>query len=122
MPNVTRVDYTFGDERAFVITSTCTPRAPFDTLVYTLISYKLGHPLLLRLGRRLLPWYTRRVIEQDVDIMALHGENLRHHGAPRFHSSAADLLHEHIESLRVAAALGVSEPAPPRSDTIEMWI
>ncbi len=119
MPNVTRVDYTFGDERAFVITSTCTPRAPFDTLVYTLISFRLGHPLLALLGRLLLPWYTRRVIEQDVEIMQLQGENLAYHGKEQFRSSPADLLHEHIEALRDHAE---REPLPPVSATIEMWI
>ena len=122
MPNVTRVDYTFGAERAFVITSTCTPRQLYDTLVYTLISFQLGNPLFLALGRMLLPWYTRRVIEQDVQIMKLQGESLAYHGTSRFRSSAADLLHEHIEALRGAAEQCVTEPLPPCSATIEMWI
>jgi len=124
MPNNTRVDYDFGGSTGFVITSTCTPRGPMDTLVYTLISVKLGHPLANAIGRALLPFYTREVIRQDVDIMRVHGRNLkRFKGETAFHHSAADLLHEHIEALRGWAQAGGQGPRPaPRIDEIEMWI
>lgn len=121
MPNTTRVDYGFGPDRGFAITSTCTPRAPFDTLVYTLISYRLGW--LNRTAPLWLPWYTRRVIRQDVEIMRLQGDNLRRFDAPRFHSTAADLLHEHVEALRDHAGSGEDGPAPgPRRDEVRFWI
>ncbi len=125
MPNNTRVDYVFGDPdrggRAFVITSTCTPVRPFETRVFTLISYKLG--ALTPLASRLLPWYTRKVIQQDVDIMAIQGEALRHHGAPDFSSTPADTLHLHIEALRDWAAAGGATPPPePRVDEMTFWI
>ncbi|AKF06284.1 aromatic ring-hydroxylating oxygenase subunit alpha [Sandaracinus amylolyticus] len=120
MPNVTRVDYDFGGERGFVITSTCTPRGPFDTRVYTRISYQLGR--WNRLARHLLPPYTREVIRQDVVIMRNQGDNLqRYGGAPRFLSTAADVLHQHIEALRDHATRGEDAPEP-RVDVIEMWI
>lgn len=105
-PNHTRVDYTWGagtpDERNFVITSTCTPESAERTLVYTLISYRLG--ALNRFASAWLPRYTRTVIEQDVAIMRNQGDNLRHFKdqghQPAFHGTAADWLHEDIEALR----------------------
>jgi phenylpropionate dioxygenase-like ring-hydroxylating dioxygenase large terminal subunit len=122
MPNTTRVDYRFGPRRGFTITSTCTPRAPYDTVVYTLISYRLGW--LTPLARLWLPFYTRRVIGQDVAIMRAQGDNLRRFGGePRFHSSGADRLHEHVEALREHAERGGTEPAPePRVDEVTFWI
>ena len=122
MPNTTRVDYTFGPRRGLAITSTCTPRGPFDTVVYTLISYKLGW--LNRLAPLWLPFYTRAVIQQDVRIMRVQGDNLRRFGGrPCFHSTAADLLHEFVESLRDHAEDGGREPAPaPRREEVFFWI
>jgi len=122
MPNTTRVDYTFGPRRGFTITSTCTPRGPFDTVVHTLISYKLGW--LNRLAPLWLPLYTRKVIQQDVEIMQVQGDNLRRYGGEmRFHSTAADLLHEFVESLRDHAESGGREPAPePRCEEVFFWI
>lgn len=124
MPNNTRVDYVFGEEeRAFVITSTCTPIAEYETQVYTLISYKLGKPWLNLLGRLLLPPYTRQVIEQDVDIMAIQGRSLKHHGTPQFSSTAADVLHLHIEALREWARSGGQTELPqPVREEMDFWI
>src|SRR5262249_37431113 len=39
VPNVTRVDYRWG-EAGLAITSQCTPVGPFETTVYTSISYR----------------------------------------------------------------------------------
>jgi phenylpropionate dioxygenase-like ring-hydroxylating dioxygenase large terminal subunit len=111
MPNNTRVDYVWGDcERSFVITSTCTPISPFETRVFTLISYKLGR--LNHLARWWMPWYTRQVIQQDVVIMANQGKSLRHLGETTFNNTEADLLHIEIEALRDAARRAESPPKP----------
>ncbi len=122
MPNNTRVDYAFGEEHtAFIITSTCTPIGPMETMVYTLISLKLGP--FNRVGRLLLPWYTRQVIAQDVEIMAIQGRSLKLHGAPKFSSTPADLLHVHIEALRQwAASGGEGEPPPPVTQEMTFWV
>lgn len=125
LPNTTRVDYVWGDEghphgRAFIITSTCTPVSELDTIVYTLISYRLGW--MNQLARVWLPPYTRRVITQDVHIMRNQGESLRR-GPPEFHGTAADRIHEHIEALRAWAEAGRPEPGPePVIDQIAMWV
>lgn len=125
MPNVTRVDYLFGadtpDERGFVITSQCTPLSPLRSRVYTLISYKLG-TLANVAGGLFLPWYTRRVIQQDVEIMANQGDSLRHYGAD-WTSTPADTLHVFIESLREHAESGGVGPAPePTTKQVTFWI
>lgn len=125
LPNTTRVDYVWGDEqdprtRAFVITSTCTPIGDDgDTEVQTLISYRLG--VFNHLARVWLPLYTRRVIEQDVVIMRNQGDNLRRHGDPAFHGTAADVIHEHIEALRDAARAGDERPGGV-VERITMWV
>jgi len=124
MPSVTRVDYAFGaEERAFIITSACTPVSPFETTVYTLISFKLGNPIANWLGARLLPPYTRKVIDQDVEIMEIQGRSLQHHGEEKFSSTPADALHLHIEALRNHALSGGDTPAPePVVEEMEFWI
>jgi phenylpropionate dioxygenase-like ring-hydroxylating dioxygenase large terminal subunit len=122
MPNNTQVDYIFGDwERGFIITSTCTPIRPFQTRVYTLITYKFGwlNPIA-RLG---LHAYTRQVIQQDVWIMKQHGENIRRFEKTDYKSSQCDLMHVYIESLRTWAATGGTAPPPkPMVKQIEFWV
>ncbi len=122
MPNHTRVDYVYGEnEVAFVITSTCTPMTDDSTRVFTLISYKLGR--FGRLASLLLPWYTRLVIRQDVGIMAVQRQALRHYGRSQFQSTRGDTPHLYIESLRNWAARGGTEPPPsPARVETEIWI
>jgi len=122
MPNTTRVDYEFGTARGFTITSTCTPRAPFDTVVYTCISYRLGWLNLL--APLWLPFYTHKVIVQDVRIMRVQGDNLkRFANEAAFHGTSADRLHEFVESLREHAEKGGHGSAPePRTDEVFLWI
>ena len=120
MPNNTRVDYIFGkEERGFIITSTCTPISPDSTMVYTLISYKFGWMTpLARLG---LQAYTKKVINQDVWIMKLHGEQLREMGRSDYRSTQCDTMHLYIEHLREAAA-GKKAPLAPVTKNIEFWV
>jgi phenylpropionate dioxygenase-like ring-hydroxylating dioxygenase large terminal subunit len=103
VPNITRVDYTWGDRAGFVITSQCTPTGPLSSTVYTAISYRLPLDLpgnvLARSFRRLLRWYTTQVIRQDVDIMAAQKRGLAGE-PPTFASTEADLLHADIEAYR----------------------
>lgn len=130
MPNVTRVDYLYGDpeapETGFVITSQCTPISPLRAKVYTLISFKLPfvdvRPVL-PLIEGFLGFYTRRVIGQDVDIMAVHGRNVGHYGGRAYVSTPADTLHVFIESLRDHAEAGEVEPLPePTVAHAKFWI
>lgn len=111
MPNMTRVDYTFGSKRAFVITSQCTPVTDMQTLVYTAITYRMGNRLIDAIARLALPPYTRKVIQQDVDIMANQGASLKRYGQ-EFTNAPVDVIHHYIESLRDYAEGGEQGPPP----------
>jgi phenylpropionate dioxygenase-like ring-hydroxylating dioxygenase large terminal subunit len=105
VPNVTRVDYLWGERSGFAINSQVTPIGPTDSLVYTAISYRLPvdlpHALVARALRPLVRWYTTQVIRQDVDIMAIQREGLLNGpGGGVFTGTEADLLHADIEAYR----------------------
>ena len=121
MPNVTRVDYMWGDRRGFVITSQITPIAPHRAMVYTAITFRFG--VFNPVARLLLPAYTRAVIEQDVRIMSVQTRNLEKFGSRRFHGTDADAIHRAIESLREYAASGEGgEPPEPMATRISFWM
>lgn len=121
MPNVTRVDYMWGERRGFVISSQITPIGPARALVYTAITFRFG--IFNPLARLLLPWYTRVVINQDVRIMANQTANIARYGGRRFHGTEADAIHRAIESLRDHARGGASGPAPePFAARISFWM
>lgn len=121
MPNCTRVDYSWGPRRQFVITSQITPITPDTAVVYTAITFTFG--VLTGLARLLLPPYTRIVINQDVRIMANQTANLRRFGGRRFHGTEADAIHVGIESLRDHAQDGdPGPPPPPSTEHITFWI
>ncbi len=121
MPNTTRVDYNFGSTRSFIITSTCTPEGPFQTKVYTLITYKFDwlNPIV----GLFMPWYTRKVIGQDVWIMKIQGDNLKQLKQARYLSTPADAMHVYIESLRnFARKSGGEGSLEPVEKEMEFWI
>jgi phenylpropionate dioxygenase-like ring-hydroxylating dioxygenase large terminal subunit len=121
MPNVTRVDYMWGERRGFVITSQITPVSPQRALVYTAITFRFG--VFNPLARLLLPAYTRIVIDQDVAIMANQTANLTRYGGRRFNGTEADVIHRGIEALRDHALRGGEGPAPePSSSRISFWM
>jgi phenylpropionate dioxygenase-like ring-hydroxylating dioxygenase large terminal subunit len=121
MPNVTRVDYMWGERRGFIITSQITPVAPYEAIVYTAITFRFG--ALNPVARRLLPYYTRIVINQDVGIMEFQTENLKRFATRRFHSTEADVIHRSIEALRNHALGGTAlDPPRPATARIEFWM
>lgn len=105
-PNVTRVDYRFGDSHGFIINSQCTPVSTLKSRVYTYIAYRTGR--LTRLLNPLFRFYTRVVIEQDVVIMRNQGENFPRHEEEAFRSTDADEIHLAIERIRELGAKGDS--------------
>ena len=121
MPNVTRVDYMWGERRGFVITSQITPVTASEAVVYTAITFRFGP--FTRLARWLLPLYTRAVINQDARIMELQTRNLAAFGVRRFHGTEADDIHRAIESLReYAAGGGIGPPPEPRTTRITFYL
>lgn len=120
MPNITRVDYQWGDKRQFVISSQITPVSELESMVYTCIAFRFG--ALTRVLEPFFRWYTRRVIEQDVDIMDNQARNLKRYRA-QFMGTTADIVHEYIESLREWAQNGEAGPPPPPEERrIQFWI
>lgn len=128
IPNVTRVDYSFGPRSGYVITSQCTPIGPTDTLVYTAISYRLPWDLpgalVAKAMRPVTKWYTTQVIQQDVVIAAVQREGLLSGpGGGEFQGTEADLLHSDIEEYRGWLLDGAKGPPPSdESREIAFWI
>jgi phenylpropionate dioxygenase-like ring-hydroxylating dioxygenase large terminal subunit len=97
-PNITRVDYSFGENYKYIINSQCTPVSKMRSRVYTYIGYKL--PFVGFLLKPFIHYYTRQVIEQDVWIMDVQGRNLDPSKPFQFQSTPADEPHLQIERLR----------------------
>jgi hypothetical protein len=98
MPNISRVDYDFGPDRHFIITSQCTPLGEYETDVHTVITFSFGRigPLV----RLLLEPVCRKIIRQDVEILASQTDQLRRFGGPQFCHVETDLLGLKIHSMR----------------------
>lgn len=96
-PNLTRVDYQFGSHH-FIINSQCSPISAFKTRVYTWISYRIGP--LSKIIKPFMQYYTRKVIQQDVEIMKNVGNNFQRFGDMIYKSTAADELHLAIDRMR----------------------
>jgi len=112
LPAISRVDYRFGPDRHFVITSQCTPVSAHETMVYTVITFRFGR--VAPLVRLAFEPVARRIIRQDVAVLARQTAQLRRFGGARFTSVATDLFGGHIRALWRRAA--VAAPAPARPD------
>ncbi len=95
-PNITRVDYQFGDYY-FIINSQCTPISEFKTRVFTWIAYYVGIPT--KPMTSFMKFYTRRVIEQDVEIMKNHVQHLKNFESSTYYSTGADEHHLAIDRM-----------------------
>jgi len=98
MPSVSRVDYEFGPDRHFIISSACTPVSDWETQVYTVLTFCFGH--IAPLVRLVFEPMARRILRQDVDILTLHGQQMRKLGGPRYAHVETDLLGIEIQRMR----------------------
>jgi len=103
LPSISRVDYGYGTDAGFVITSQCTQREEYAVDVTTAIAWKL--PLPTWIAGPFLRWYCNRVIQQDVEVLKIQGAQLKEFGRSFTHTSA-DLIGRHILALRRRAAEG----------------
>jgi len=108
MPNISRVDYDFGPDRHFIITSQCTPLADDETEVHTVITYSFG--LIAPLVRLLLEPICRKIIRQDVDVLAAQTVQIRRFGGLQFSHVDTDLLGLKIHSMRRRAEQAEASP------------
>jgi phenylpropionate dioxygenase-like ring-hydroxylating dioxygenase large terminal subunit len=108
-PAMSRVDYEFPSGLHYVISSSCTRRTATETEVFTVMSFKWGW--LGPLVRLYFEPLSRRIIRQDVDMLAAQQSNIDRFGGPCFASTRADLLGRHIVAWRQALAAGAPPPA-----------
>lgn len=98
VPNISRVDYDFGLDRHFIITSQCTPVTDGETRVHTAITYRFGK--VGSLVRLFFEPLCRKIIRQDVDILRAHSRQIERFGGEDFSNIETDLLGLHIRALR----------------------
>jgi len=77
-----------------------------------LIAFRIG--ALSRAFKPFMRFYTRKVIEQDVDIMKNQGENLQLAYTKRCQPTDADIVHAYVAQLRNYARRG-----DPKAFTME---
>lgn len=90
MPTTTRVDYSFGPDRHFIITSQCTPVTEEETEVHTVVCFRFGW--LGGCVRLFFEPVCRRIIRQDVEILERQSEQIRRFRGPRFTMVETDLV------------------------------
>lgn len=118
MPNISRVDYEFDARHHFIITSQATPVDDQKTEVFTVITFCYG-----RIGwlvRLLFEPMSRHIIQQDVDIMELQGENARKFGGENYAYAETDLIALHMQALRRQAERGEITPGNATEKTIRI--
>lgn len=101
-PNVTSVEYRIG-RKVFLITSQAVPVSEQETLVYTDLTYRFG--LFNRLAAPFVRRYGQRIIDQDLQILALQMDSIQRYGR-EFRDTPADHIHRLVDSLREAIGRG----------------
>ncbi len=121
MPNITHVEYWFGQTSAMLITSQCTPVTKGKTVLFTEFLFRIG--IMTPLLKPILKAYTAAVIKQDVRILAAQRDNIQRCGAAIFTSTTADKMHNEIEKLRIYGVKGSNEWRNYKiSHEAEIWI
>lgn len=117
-PRTSRVDYEFPGGLHYTITSSCTAVTDGVTQVYTVIAFRYGRigPLV----RLVFEPLSRRIIRQDVHMLASQRRNLARFGGAAFSSTPADLLGPHIRAWRQALDSGA--PSPPAGQSYDVDI
>lgn len=115
-PRTSRVDYEFPGGMHYIITSSCSAINEQVTEVYTVISFR--YPWVGPLIRVVFEPLARRIIRQDIEMLAAQYRNIARFGGPRFISTSADLLGEYIVAWR--QALKDCKSPPPPGDAYEV--
>ncbi len=118
MPATSRVDYKFGDGRAYSITSSCTPVDDTHTRVFTVISFRRGWlgPLI----RLFFHPLSRLIINQDVRMLNQTQENIERRGGAEFMALEQDVLFNPIREWRNALREGAPPPEAGRQWRVEL--
>lgn len=120
MPNVTTVNYWFGDSKHFIITSQSIPLKDNKTLVYTDLTYNYG--IWTKLSRAIVRIQGQKIIDQDIVILRDQMKGIKKYGT-QFSYSPCDIIHTYIESIQKEIQEG-REPGllPPKKSRIKFWI
>lgn len=119
MPAQSRVDYSFGADRHFIITSWCTPAEDErHCRVYTAVTFRFGS--VGALVRLFFEPLCRVIIAQDVEVIKAQADNVARFGGPRFTHLDVDLLGPHIQALRAAKSRGEAAPPPVSGEPVEI--
>lgn len=119
-PALSRVDYEFPSGLHYIISSFCTERTATLTEVFTVMTFRWGWlgPLI----RLYFEPLSRRIIRQDVAMLAHQQSNIERFGAPRFVSSRADLLGHHIVAWRQALRNGTATPEAGHEQEVQIHL
>ena len=90
MPSTSRVDYAFGPDRHFIITSQCTPVTEQQTDVYTVVTFRFG--VVAPLVRLYFEPLSRRILRQDVQILGELTRQVERFGGTSLRFVSSDLL------------------------------
>lgn len=125
-PNTSRVDYEFPSGLHYIITSSCTPLSPTETMVYTVMSFR--YKWLGALVRLFFEPLSRWIIRQDAQMLASQQRNLdalaaqQRPGPGLFCSTEADLLGGHIVQWRKAMLRGEAAPQAGEQREVEIML
>ncbi len=120
LPNVTCVEYLFGERRRFIITSQAVAVNAEETWVYTDLTYNYGR--WNALANPIIRWQAQTIINQDRRILGQQMRTIKQFGA-HFSNSEADVIHLMIESIREALARGDDPRSlPDKTHEIEFWV
>jgi phenylpropionate dioxygenase-like ring-hydroxylating dioxygenase large terminal subunit len=117
-PRTSSVTYEFSGGICYTITSSCTALAENRTQVYTVISFRYGRigPLV----RLVFQPLARRIIRQDVEMLAAQQRNVERFGGARFANTRADLLGRHIVAWRRGLQRGEPTPAAGQRTDVDI--
>lgn len=120
MPNVTTVNYWFGGQKHFIITSQTVPVDDKTSLVYTDLTYNYG--VWTWLSRPFVRRQAQMIIDQDIEILENQMKTIEKYGQS-FQNSSADVIHTFIESIQTELDEGRDPRELPRKETrIEFWV
>ncbi|WP_199246636.1 aromatic ring-hydroxylating dioxygenase subunit alpha [[Phormidium] sp. ETS-05] len=120
MPNITSVEYDFGNHRRFFITSQSIPETDNSTLVYTDVTFNYG--IWNKLARPFVRWTAQKIIDQDIIILGIQGEVIAKYGS-QFANTPADTIHVFVESIRHCIAAGEDpRKLPEIKRKVDFWV
>jgi len=95
MPSTTRVDYRFSQSRHFVVSSQCTPVSENETRVFTYMAFRFDP--VAPLVRLFYAPLARRILDQDVVVLAQQSDNIARFQKSQFYYHATDALAREIK-------------------------